>query len=200
MLSVKNIAKPLPLFIPITLFSYLVCMLSCVQLFATSWTVVHQAPLSWQEYWSGLPFLLQGIFLTQGLKPCLCSSCIGKWILYHWATWEVLSYFNTLPRQHWLIILIAGILLFFCYYYKWSIVLLFKLLYVIRFWEILYLSNFIKYFLFYLAIFWNDYVFYEMCCLHLILVNSYVFSPLLIDTLEYIERLFWLKLFTHFSK
>ena len=115
-------------------------------------------------------------------------------------TWEVLSYFNTLPRQHWLIILIAGILLFFCYYYKWSIVLLFKLLYVIRFWEILYLSNFIKYFLFYLAIFWNDYVFYEMCCLHLILVNSYVFSPLLIDTLEYIERLFWLKLFTHFSK
>ena len=33
---------------------------SCVQLFATSWTVAHQAPLSMgvfrQEYWSGLPF------------------------------------------------------------------------------------------------------------------------------------------------
>ena len=31
-----------------------------VQLFVTSWTVAHQAPLSmefsWQEYWSGLPF------------------------------------------------------------------------------------------------------------------------------------------------
>ena len=33
--------------------------LSCVQLFATPWTVAHQAPLSMefsrQEYWSGLP-------------------------------------------------------------------------------------------------------------------------------------------------
>ena len=36
-----------------------VCMLSHVQLFATPWTVAHQAPLfmgfSRQEYWSGLP-------------------------------------------------------------------------------------------------------------------------------------------------
>ena len=35
-------------------------LLSCVQLFATLWTVAHQAPLSMgfsrQEYWSGLPF------------------------------------------------------------------------------------------------------------------------------------------------
>ena len=34
--------------------------LSCVRLFATPWTVAHQAPLSMgfsrQEYWSGLPF------------------------------------------------------------------------------------------------------------------------------------------------
>ena len=34
-------------------------LLSCVQLFATPWTVAHQAPLSMgfsrQEYWSGLP-------------------------------------------------------------------------------------------------------------------------------------------------
>ena len=33
----------------------------------------HQAPLSMgfsrQEYWSGLPFPSQGIFLTQGIKP-----------------------------------------------------------------------------------------------------------------------------------
>ena len=37
---------------------------SCVQLFATPWTVAHQAPLSMgfsrQEYWSGLPFLPPG--------------------------------------------------------------------------------------------------------------------------------------------
>jgi len=34
----------------------------------TPWTVAHQGPLSTgfprQENWSGLPFLLQGIFLT----------------------------------------------------------------------------------------------------------------------------------------
>ena len=37
-----------------------VLVLSCIQLFATPWTVAHQAPLSTgfsrQEYWSGLPF------------------------------------------------------------------------------------------------------------------------------------------------
>ena len=35
-------------------------LLSCVQLFVTSWTIAHQAPLfmgfSSQEYWKGLPF------------------------------------------------------------------------------------------------------------------------------------------------
>ena len=38
--------------------------------FAIPWTVACQAPLSMgfprQEYWSGLPFLLQGIFPSQG--------------------------------------------------------------------------------------------------------------------------------------
>ena len=47
--------------------------LSCVWLFATPWTVAHQAPLSMgfstQEYWSGLPFPFPGIFLTQGSNP-----------------------------------------------------------------------------------------------------------------------------------
>ena len=32
----------------------------------------------------GCHFLLQGIFLTQGLNLCLLLSCIGRWILYHW--------------------------------------------------------------------------------------------------------------------
>ena len=45
--------------------------------FVTPWTVARQAPLSVelprQEYWSVLLFLLQGIFLTQGLNSCfLC--------------------------------------------------------------------------------------------------------------------------------
>ena len=42
---------------------------------ATPWTVAHQAPLSVgfpkQEYWSGLPFPFQGIFLTQELNSSL---------------------------------------------------------------------------------------------------------------------------------
>ena len=45
---------------------------SFVQLFVTLWptvTVAYEAPLSMgfsqQEYWSGLPFPLQGVFLTQ---------------------------------------------------------------------------------------------------------------------------------------
>ena len=55
--------------------------LSRVQLLATPWTVARQAPLSMgiprQEYWSGLPFLLQGIFPTQGSNSCLLR-------LLHW--------------------------------------------------------------------------------------------------------------------
>ena len=47
-----------------------VLVLSHVQIFVILWTVAHQAPLSTgffrQEYWGGLHFLLQGIFLTQG--------------------------------------------------------------------------------------------------------------------------------------
>ena len=59
-------------------------MLSYVQLFMTPWTVAYQAPQSMefsrQEYWSGLPFLLQGIFLTQGSNLCLLHY---RQMLYH---------------------------------------------------------------------------------------------------------------------
>ena len=54
-----------------------VCVLSrvYVQLFVTPWTVACQAPLpmgfSRREHWSGLHFLLQGIFPTQGWNPGL---------------------------------------------------------------------------------------------------------------------------------
>ena len=48
---------------------------SCARLFAISWIVACQAPpsmgFSRQEYWSGLPFPSQGIFLTQGSNPSL---------------------------------------------------------------------------------------------------------------------------------
>ena len=50
---------------------------SCVQLFVTLWTIARQTSLSMgfsrQEYWSGLPFLLHGIFLTEESDPCLLS-------------------------------------------------------------------------------------------------------------------------------
>ena len=49
--------------------------LSRVWLFETPWTIALKAPLSMefprQEYWSGLPFLLQEIFLTQRWNPSL---------------------------------------------------------------------------------------------------------------------------------
>ena len=47
--------------------------LSHIQLFATPWTVAHQAPLSLefsrQEYWSGLPFPSPGDLPDPGIKP-----------------------------------------------------------------------------------------------------------------------------------
>ena len=49
------------------------CVFSRVQLFATPWTVVHQAPLSMefsrQDYWSGLPFATPWDLPNPGVKP-----------------------------------------------------------------------------------------------------------------------------------
>ena len=59
----------------------------CVRLFVTLWTVARQAPLSMDSPGKntglGCHFLLQWIFLTQGW-----NSCIGRWVLYQWATGE----------------------------------------------------------------------------------------------------------------
>ena len=69
-----------------------VCVVNCVWLFATPWTVAHQAPLSMgfprQEYWSGLPFPS-----PEDLPdPVSCISYIGRQILYHCSTQEALSH------------------------------------------------------------------------------------------------------------
>ena len=49
------------------------CVLSCVHLFATPWTVAFQAPLSMgfyrQEYWSGLSFPPPGDLPDPGIEP-----------------------------------------------------------------------------------------------------------------------------------
>ena len=55
------------------LFNMLCRLLSCVQLFATPWTVASQAPLSMefsrQEYCSGFPFPSPGDLPDPGIKP-----------------------------------------------------------------------------------------------------------------------------------
>ena len=54
---------------------HILCILSlsCVQLFVTSYTVAHRAPLSMefsrQEYWNGLPFTFPGDHPDPGIKP-----------------------------------------------------------------------------------------------------------------------------------
>ena len=54
------------------------CVLSRVWLFATPWTVAHQAPLSLgfsrQEYWSGLQFLSPRDLPDPGIKPMSLAS------------------------------------------------------------------------------------------------------------------------------
>ena len=58
-------------------------LLSCARLFATPWTVAHQAP---SHLWDspgkytgvGCHALLQGIFLTQGWNPCFLHWQLGS--------------------------------------------------------------------------------------------------------------------------
>ena len=65
------------------------CVLSCVQLSATPWTVAHQAPLSMgfsrQEYRSGLPFLTPGDLPNPGTEPMSLESpaLAGRFFYYY---------------------------------------------------------------------------------------------------------------------
>ena len=66
-----------------------ICMLSSfshVQLFATLWTVPHQAPLSMgfsrQEYWSAIPSSKESSQLRNWAHISYIS-CIGRQFLYH---------------------------------------------------------------------------------------------------------------------
>ena len=70
--------------------------LSRVRLFATPWTVACQASLSVgfprQEIleWVAISFS-RGSSRPRDWTCVSCVSCIGRWILYRWATWEVHS-------------------------------------------------------------------------------------------------------------
>ena len=96
--SITIVAKN-NIFLPIS-SGFVLSRFSCVRLFVTLWTVAHKTPLSMgfsrQEYWSGLTFLLQGIFLTQDRTCFSYVSCIGSQVLYHWHHWE--SHLVTLVR------------------------------------------------------------------------------------------------------
>ena len=81
----------------IKLEKYTICIcvlsLSHVRLFQPHVLfTAHQSPLSMgfpkQEYWSGLPFPPPEDLPNPEIKPEI--SCINRWILYHWATWEAL--------------------------------------------------------------------------------------------------------------
>ena len=75
----------------------LLCAFNCSVMsdsFATAWTAACQALLSMeffrQEYWSGLPFPPSEDLLPARHRDWTQVSCIGRWVLYHWATWEAL--------------------------------------------------------------------------------------------------------------
>ena len=67
-------------------------LFSHVRLFATLWTVAHQAPLtmgfSRQEYWSGLPFPLPGDLPDPGIELISQSPGLAGGFFTTSATWE----------------------------------------------------------------------------------------------------------------
>ena len=83
--SRKEYWSGVPLPSPSLVIKAKVKSLSCVQLFATPWTVAYQAPpsmgFSRQEYWSGLPFSSPWDLPDPGIKPG--SSPIVHRCFYH---------------------------------------------------------------------------------------------------------------------
>ena len=78
-----------------TCLSQLCCALSCfshIQLFATLWTIAHQAPLSMgfsrQEHWSELSCPPPGHLPNLWIEPVSLVCCMGRQVLYHWCHLE----------------------------------------------------------------------------------------------------------------
>ena len=106
---------------------FVVSLLNHVWLFATPWTVACQAPLSIefsrQEYWSGLPLPSPGDLPWPRDRTRV--SCIGRHILYHWATREasVLHISTSLLKDNEIIILklSLNLKLIYSYFHGWLI-------------------------------------------------------------------------------
>ena len=73
------------------------CVLSCIRLFVTPWTVARQAPLSMefsrQEYWSGLPCPPLEDLPDPGMEPMslVFPTLAGRFFTTS-ATWEAHLY------------------------------------------------------------------------------------------------------------
>ena len=76
---------------------------SHVQLCATLWTTAHQALLSIgfsrQEYWSGLSCPFRESSWPRDWTPFSYVSCIGRLVLYHWATKKALILSNIISKK-----------------------------------------------------------------------------------------------------
>ena len=84
----------LPAVSPSIVCAHVLSHISCVWLFATPWTVAHQAPLSMgfsrQEYWSGLPFPPPGHLPSPVMESAsLESPALAGGFFTISATWEV---------------------------------------------------------------------------------------------------------------
>ena len=74
---------------------YVLSHFSRVQLFATLWTIAHQAPLSMgfsrQEYWSGLPYPPSGALPNPGTEAVsLTSPALASGFFTTCAHWETI--------------------------------------------------------------------------------------------------------------
>ena len=80
------------------------CVLSCVWLSGTLWTVAHQASLFMGFSQARILeqvaiFYSRGSFRPKDWTLVSCISCIGRWILYHCTTWEAHGQCLTLPEE-----------------------------------------------------------------------------------------------------
>ena len=93
----------------LSLLGQYVCVCVCVshsghiQLFATPWTVAHQAPLSMkvsrQEYWSGLPFPSPGHHPDPGIKPRSSALQVDSLPLNHQGLWYVIIFLHRIWKM-----------------------------------------------------------------------------------------------------
>ena len=78
-------------------------MLSCVWLFCNPMdcsppgSSVHGISLAKILEWIAIPFS-RGYSWPRDQTHVSWGSCIGRWILYHWTTWEDLDYFKVISK------------------------------------------------------------------------------------------------------